>query len=369
MRVVMLVGRSTGGIGTHVADLAAQLRRLGDEVEVVTDALTAERFDLGRARLWWPSRKAGGRASLRGLLAIRRLTHGADVLHAHGHQAGLLAVVVLAGLDTRFVVSQHNVVLARRGLLGRLGGLVQRLVARRADLVTGASTDLVVDAERRGARAAALAPVPSPRVPDLLARHTLDGPARAAEATRLLTEAGVASSGPLVLTISRVAPQKDLPTLVEAAGRIGAPVTWVVIGDGEAQLLADVRRRAAALGAPVHFIGAVTDPVPWLQAAEVFVLPSVWEARALVIQEAMAAGTPVVASDVGGLHDLVHGVGPLLPVGDAAGFAAAIGAILSDSTERAALSHAGRERAAQWEDGEATARRWRGWYAALPSMT
>jgi glycosyltransferase involved in cell wall biosynthesis len=369
MRVVMLVGRSTGGIGTHVADLAAQLRRFGDEVEVVTDALTAERFDFGHPRLWWPSRQAGIGRSLRGLLALRRLAAGADVLHAHGHQAALVAAIALVGLRARLVVSQHNAILDARGIRGALGGLAQRLVARRADLVTGASTDLVVDAERRGARAAALAPVPSPRVPDLLTRRVLDAPARAAEATRLLREAGVPPSGPLVLTISRVAPQKDLHTLVEAAGRLDTPVTWVVIGDGDAGLLADVRARATALDAPVHFIGAVADPAPWLRAAEVFVLPSAWEARALVIQEAMAAGTPVVVSDVGGLHDLVHGVGPLVPVGDATGFAEAVGTILSDPTQRAALSAAGRGRATGWDDGESTARRWRRWYAALPSMT
>src|SRR5680860_1797340 len=68
---------------------------------------------------------------------------------------------------------------------------------------------------------------------------------------------------------------------------------------------ASLRAQAHALRVPVHFVGARSDAGQWLRAAEVFVLPSEWEARALVVQEAMAAGTPVVATDVGGLHDLV----------------------------------------------------------------
>ncbi|MGA8979321.1 MAG: glycosyltransferase, partial [Pedococcus sp.] len=172
-----------------------------------------------------------------------------------------------------------------------------------------------------------------------------------------------------VLTISRIAPQKSLDVLVEAAAQVTSPVQWVVVGDGETELLAELRRRAGALGAPVDFVGAVADPTPWLRAAEVFVLPSQWEARALVVQEAMAAGLPVVASDTGGLHDLVEGAGVLVEVGDAPGFAAAVDAILADDGRRQLLSRQGRERARAWDDGRATARRWREWYAALLRMT
>ena len=50
----MLLGRSTGGIGTHVAQLSADLRERGVDVMVVTHPLTAEHFDLGDVRLCWP---------------------------------------------------------------------------------------------------------------------------------------------------------------------------------------------------------------------------------------------------------------------------------------------------------------------------
>lgn len=375
MRVVMLVGRSTGGIGTHVVDLRNHLRALGDEVALVTDRLTAEQFGIADARLWWPAASAGASGSLRGMAALRRLARGADVVHAHGHQAGLVAALSLLGLPTRLVVSQHNAVLARRGLRGILGGrltdLVQRFVARRADLVTGASTDLVREAQRHGARAAALAQVPSPRVPELLAQPPPTDEERRTLARKLLQANGIrppTSAAGLVVTIARIAPQKDLDILNEAAGPdMGA--VWVVVGGGDGPLRDILVARARVLGAPVHYIGSQPDPTPWLRAADVFVLTSRWEARALVVQEAMAAGVPVVATDTGGLRDLVQGVGTLVPVGDPQAVAGAVERYLREPAARHTASAAGRERAASWDDGMAAARRWRQWYAERSSMT
>ncbi len=98
-------------------------------------------------------------------------------------------------------------------------------------------------------------------------------------------------------------------------------------------------------------------------------LPSLWEARALVVQEAMAAGVPVVATDTGGLRDLVAGVGTLVPVGDQTAVAAAVDRYLADPAARHTASVAGRKRATSWDDGKATASRWHEWYSALPGMT
>jgi glycosyltransferase involved in cell wall biosynthesis len=380
----MLLGRSTGGIGTHAGDLAEGLRGLGDDVCLVTDRLTADRFGVTQARLWWPGRASGLVGSLRHLWQLHRLARGADVLHAHGHQAGLLAAVVAGGTRTPVVVSQHNAVLATGRLRSRLSTTVQRFVARRAALVTGASSDLVDEARRHGARQPRLAPVPSPRVPGLLAQPPLDDDQRRALAADLLRDNGidVQPSTRLVLTIARIAPQKDLQTLVDAAAQVssrwgeepagraaGPGLVWVVVGDGDDDLLRRLRLRAEASGAPVHFVGSQAEPERWLRAAEVFALPSRWEARALVVQEAMAAGAPVVATDTGGLRDLVEGVGALVPVGDEAALAAAVVRYLADPGARHTGSMAGRERATSWDDGKATARRWHEWYAALPGMT
>ncbi|MGO4343425.1 glycosyltransferase family 4 protein [Pedococcus sp. 2YAF34] len=369
MRVAMVVGRSTGGIGLHVVDLTARLRELGDDVVVVTDDLTADRFALDDSRRWWPARGSGVRGIVADLRRMHALARGSDVVHAHGHQAGLFAVLAGLGTGTPVVVSQHNAVPGGAGPRAALSRIVQSVVARRAALVTGASSDLVDVARHHGATDARLAPVPSPRVPALLGTRPVAVAERRTRAATLLEAAGLPASGALVLTISRIAPQKSLDVLVEAAAQVDEPVQWVVVGDGDERLLTDLRERARHLAAPVHFVGAVSDPTAWLEAAEVFVLPSRWEARALVVQEAMAAGLPVVASDTGGLHDLVEGAGLLVDVGDTPGVAGAVDQVLADPELRGRLSQQGRDRAASWDDGLATARRWREWYSALPGMT
>ncbi len=361
MKVLMLLGRSTGGIGTHVAELSADLRDRGADVIVVTHPLTASRFDLEPVRLWWPGSRGWAR-SVRDVWLLRRLASTSDIVHAHGHQGALLATLCTRGLGRRpkMVVSQHNAVLPGSGRQG-LKRLAQRWVARHADLVTGASSDLVVAAGAFGASHFELAEVPSPRVPELLAQPPADGPNRARIRQALISSVGMdqaAAELPLVVTISRIAPQKNLSVLVEASSRLLSTCTWVVLGDGEPELLAQLQAQARAVGAPVHFVGLRMDVDQWLRAAEVFVLPSAWEARALVVQEAMAAGTPVVATDVGGLHDLVAGTGLLVVPGDPEGIAHATDRVLSDPGLRADLAARGRRVAATLPDGSDTASRW-----------
>lgn len=373
----MVVGRSTGGIGTHVAQLSADLRDRGTDVIVVTHPLTAQRFDLGPVRLWWPG-SAGWIRALHDFRRLRRLVLDSDVVHAHGHQGALLATLSMMSIAPtrdqsrpKLIVSQHNAVLEGSGQQG-LKRLAQRWVARRADLVTGASSDLVNEALLFGAGRAELAQVPSPRVPELLEQRPADVQMRVkirATLFSLVDLLEVDPALPLVVTISRIAPQKNLPVLVEAASRLLSPCTWVVLGDGDPDLLTTLRQQAHGLGAPVHFVGARSDADQWLRAAEVFVLPSQWEARALVVQEAMAAGTPVVATDVGGLHDLVAGAGLLVKPGDPDAIAEAIDRALSDPGLRADLAQRGREVATTLPDGYDTATWWLERYAETLLMT
>ena len=173
---------------------------------------------------------------------------------------------------------------------------------RRAALVTGASDDLVELARLLGARQAELATVASPAVPRLLAAPVTTPAERRAAREALGGAVGPAATGcdvPLVLTVARIAPQKDLPTLVAAAGSLHSPARWVVVGGGDERLRASLESELS--GIPLDLVGAQPDVEAWLQAADVFVLTSRWEARALVVQEAMAAGLPVVATRTGGL--------------------------------------------------------------------
>jgi len=383
----MLLGRSTGGIGTHVAELTANLRERGTDVIVVTHPMTAGRFDFGPVRLWWPG-AAGWVHGLRDFRRLQRLASTSDIVHAHGHQAALLAAVATRWarrrqVQPKLVVTQHNAVLQGSGRRG-LKRLAQRWVARRADLVTGVSRDLVEESLGLGARRAELCEVPAPRVPGLLAQGPADAHTRARIRATLLASLGMDHEGqpdlpeqldpqdlelPLVVTISRIAPQKNLPVLVEAASRLRHACTWVVLGDGDPELLARLQSQVRDLGAPVHFAGARSDVDLWLRAAEVFVLPSQWEGQPLVVREAMAAGTPVVATDVGGLHDMVSGTGLLVIPGDPEAIAKATDSVLGDPLLRAELAARGREVATALPDGRDTASRWLTRYAETLRMT
>ncbi|MCA1781140.1 MAG: glycosyltransferase family 4 protein [Dermatophilaceae bacterium] len=375
MRVVMLLAKSTGGIGTHVDDLTSELRGLGHEVLIATDALTASTFGWEQARLLWPEGASRVRHSV---AALRGLARGADVVHAHGHQAGVLASLALRALGRRdrpaLVVSLHNAVLGgpRRQTLGAISAAP---FTRTAQLVTGASSDLAERAGTWGAPWTELAPVPSPRVPGLLGRPVLPRAERQALAHSLLEEAGVPNgrAADIVLTIARIAPQKDLGTFVAASAQDRAEAAdhrvWIVVGGGDPDLAERLRAEAQHRAAPVHLVGAQGDPAPWLQAASVFVLTSHWEARALVVQEAMAAGTPVVARDTGGLRDLVAGVGTLVAGSDPRDWATAVAAAVDDEAAWHTASAAGRRRAASWDDSSQTATRWVAWYAQARAMT
>ena len=375
MKVIMLLGRSTGGIGTHVAALSTELRDRGVDVIVVTDPLTASRFDFGAVRLWWPG-SAGLVRAAGNIWLLRRLASTSDIVHAHGHQSALLATLSTLGIiglghRPKIIVTQHNAVLEGAGPQ-RLKRLAQRWVAHQADLVTGVSRDLVEEALGFGAARAELAAVPSPKVPDLLAQQLADGPTRARTRSGLLASLALEQQNlalPLVVTISRIAAQKNLPVLVGAASRVRNPCNWVVLGDGDPQMLAQLQVQVRASGAPVHFAGARSDADQWLRAAEVFVLPSQWEGQPLVVQEAMAAGTPVVATDVGGLHDMVLGTGLLVPPGDPQEIAKAIDRVLGDAGLRGDLAARGRKAAAALPDGSDTAAQWLAWYSETLLMT
>ena len=345
-RILQVVGYAAGGIGVHVADLSSGLRASGEQVLVVAPTDTAQRFELGSvdSKAWPQARRP--RQAIAAMRRLRRLIRTSTVVHAHGHQAGMIALLAAIGTRTPVIVSWHNAILAQRGV----GALAQRWQVRTAALVTGASQDLVDQARELGARIAELAPVAAPAAGSWMGSKE---DARAQVTQILGLESAETADGAdelWMLTVSRIAPQKDLGMLVEAAREVAAtpthhPVRWIVVGDGDDDLRHNLLESIGAL--PVHLVGARSDVPLWMAASDVLVVPSRWEARALVVQEALAAGLPVVATDVGGLPELVTGAGALVPVGDSLALAAAVEHLVGDDARRAELGEAARARFAE----------------------
>jgi glycosyltransferase involved in cell wall biosynthesis len=331
MRIAQVLTASTGGIGRHVASLLPRLVERGHQVRVYCPELTAaaQGFgDLGVPVL-----------PLRRLAGARR----ADVVHAHGYKAGALAAAVLPLARPPLVVTWHNAILGvgRSAVAGRL---LQGAVARAADLTLGASSDLVAEAVARGARHARLGAVAAPVLPP---------PQRDRSSVR--AGLGLAETDLAVLTVSRLAPQKNLRMVLDVAAAVSSRpgLRFYVVGEGPER--PGLQHRIDTEGLPVTLLGRRDDISDLLAAADLALLTSYWEARALVAQEALLAGLPLVSTRVGGIAELVGDAAVLVPTGDAAAAAAAVVRLADRRAERDRLRLAGPAQAATWPDEDAVA--------------
>ncbi len=122
----------------------------------------------------------------------------------------------------------------------------------------------------------------------------------------------------LLVTVARLAEQKGLPTLLDAVAQLtDLPIRAVVAGDGplRAGLESDIAGRAL----PVHLLGRRDDIADLLAAADVVVVPSLWEGQPLIVQEALAAGAAIVATDAGGTGEVAGDAAVLVPAQDPRG--------------------------------------------------
>jgi len=342
LSVVFVVGLASGGTASHVSALADGCRAAGLAVSVLGPAATLARMPAGTDMLAvpigdvpHPTRDAAAFGRLRSWLARRQ----ADVVHAHGVRAGALAALAVASLRPRarpaLAVTVHNA--PPDGRSARfVYTLLERICARRADVVLCASADLLARMRSLGAGATQF-DVPAPQRPAPADAHV----------AAVRSELGPVGR-PVVLAVARLAPQKGLDVLIDAAAqwrdRDPQPRT-VIAGDG--RLSGDLHVRARQAGADVLFLGARDDVPALLAAADVVVVPSRWEARALVVQEAMRSGRPIVATKVGGTAELTGTDGALLvPAGDAAALAGAVAAVLDDGSLAARLGAAAQAKSA-----------------------
>jgi glycosyltransferase involved in cell wall biosynthesis len=348
-RVAEVLATSTGGVGTHVRAVLPALGAAGADVRVCGPAATERLFGFTAAGAGFaPVEISAGLspgADARAVAALRRAAAGADLVHAHGLRAGLVAAAARRR-DRPLVLTLHNALPERGGALRRVLRRVERATVRAADVVLAASGDLAENAWRQGARDVRVAPVSAPPLP---------APARPAAEVR--AELEVADGRPLVVAVGRLHPQKGYDVLLDAAVRWAAgprPPLVAVAGDGP--LHDALAARIAAERLPVVLLGRRGDVADLLAAADLAVLPSRWEARSLTAQEALRAGTPLVATRTGGLPELLGDGAALVPVGDAAALAEAVSGLLADPARAGALAAAGTRQAATWPDEAATAR-------------
>ena len=385
-----LGGKETGGMNVYVRELARELSRIGADVDVFTRSQNAgiprvvRLADRARV-IHLPAGPQAPMARERvhahldefveGLEAWR-IANGLeyDLLHGNYWLSGVVGLALRARWGAPLVQMFHTLgalkngagIAAEREPALRLAE-ERRIVAAADRLVAANAIERNELVTAYGADSSRVAVIPCGVDTDVFT----PGDAMAARAALGLPP------GPLLLYVGRIAPIKGLETLLDAVGCLrgaGMPARLAVVGgetdeptDGHE---ADVRRRASALGLgdAVTFVGAQPQQRlrDWYVAADVTVLPSYYESFGMVALEAMACGSPVVASRVGGLQTTVRdGVtGLFVAEGDPCALAATITRVLGDDALRWRLGREGQRWAAQhrWPCvGEAICRE----YAAL----
>jgi glycosyltransferase involved in cell wall biosynthesis len=237
----------------------------------------------------------------------------------------------LAAVPTRIVLSEHNHFSSgkpRKDWRRRHLGRAMRHAYLEADAIVAVSDGVASDlAETIGIPRAAVTTLYNPTLP----------PDFATRLAAPIAHPGLFDGPPVVLTIGRLAYQKDHATLLRAFARLRErrPVRLAIGGKSSPKQVARVHELAEQLGirADVEVLGFLPNPGPYMARAAVFVLSSRFEGFPGVLLEALAAGTPVVSTDCpsGPREILDDGVyGPLVEVGDDAGLAEAIARTLDD---------------------------------------
>lgn len=336
----MLLTRSdaVGGASVHVRDLCTGLRDRGINAIVllggrgpVADLLTAAGVRVvdvpGLGRELHPV------ADVRALVHLVRILRAVrpDLVAAHTAKAGALARLAAAPLGLPVTYTPHGWAFDE----GVPPDEARRY--RRLERILARMPGTVIDVSRYERDLALRNGVGRPSQHLVIHNGIPDVPAR------LHAEPGRAP--PRIVMVARFEPQKDHPTLLRALACL-TDVRWEVNLVGAGPRLPEMRRLAADLGLDgrIRFLGATDDVPAVLADGQVFVLSTNWESFPLSVLEAMRAGLPVVASDVGGIAEAVSpGVtGWLVPRGDHRALAARLRGLLTDAPLRRRVGQAGR---------------------------
>ncbi|MER5944233.1 glycosyltransferase family 4 protein [Streptomyces sp. NPDC001928] len=346
LRTVQVLGGGNAGSSAHVRSLASGLVARGVRVTVAAPVEADRAYDFtgaGAEHVHVP--RSSDPASV---AALRAACADADLVHAHGLHASFRAVLALSGRRTPLVVTWHDRAHAE-GARAHLLRLLERRVVKAASVVLGTTSALVDRARRTGARDARLAAVAMPG-----RRHPVeqDDPDR----LRPKVRAELGSTGrPLLIAVGTLERHRGYDVLLNAsrAWRRLDPAPLVVIA-GEGAMRAALQRRIEDEELPVRLIGRRDDVTELLAAADIALLSSSWESRSVLAQEALHARVPLIATDVGGMSELVGDAAELVPYGDPDALAQAVVRLLGDPERQDVLRERGVRQAATWPSEDET---------------
>jgi glycosyltransferase involved in cell wall biosynthesis len=343
-RILQLYQPTGGGVGRHVRDLAECLSERGHEVVLCGPSAPEGMSELPPRVRHLPLDLARAVSPAADLTAIKRLAGilrrlKPDLLHAHSSKAGAIGRMArLSRPGTPLVYTPHGYAFA-----GWFSSSRERLAYREIERALAPLASRVVCVCEAEARlSASLGFKSRTRVV-----HNGIDVGEPGPADPRMVELGRA--GPVICVLTQLRPGKGIETLIDATPALLAHhrnLQVAIWGDGPERGSLLARAREAGVADAIHFLGLSAEPLAALRGADVFVHPSLAEAFPYAILEAMAAGTAIVASDVGGVGEaLVDGEsGLLVPAGSVPPLGQALIGLLDDPTRRAAMGSSARVR-------------------------
>ncbi len=360
MRVLVVSGiwpPDVGGPATHAPEVAEFLHRRGHDLEVLTTALEPP-----AARAYpvhWISRRLP--PPLRyawGAVLAARAARRADVVYSTG-MIGRTRVGSLLGRAPRVIKLTGDPAYERAVRYGLTAAPLDEFQRAR-----GARVAVLKTVRNAALSGAALYVCPSESLRRIASRwHLVDAerirvlpnpvaPIDTGGREELRRRHGFA--GPTLVAAGRLVPQKALEIAIEAAARC-KDVQLVLAGSGPEQERLELLARRLGLEGRVRFLGSQPRATVFelLAAADAVILTSSWENFPHAVVEGMAAGTPVIATDVGGVGEIVEdGVnGLLVPPREPAALAAAIRRLFDDGPLRDRLRATAPESVAAYAPG------------------
>jgi glycosyltransferase involved in cell wall biosynthesis len=301
-------------------------------------------FHVIRPVTWGPGKTRTITFVLGALRHLWLLRHQIAIIHAHM----LFGPAFAAALAGRFLGKRVIVKLGSSGPTGEIqvslrtvrGRLRLALLRRWADVIVALDDDMKAEALAAGF------------LPERICRMVngieVSSFARAVSLENAKVKLGFQDKV-LVLFVGRLVPQKSLPTLLRAlhqAAQICPNLHLVLVGSGSEQASLESLVDELKIHELITFAGNQSDVKPYLNASDIFVLPSESEGMSNALMEGMAAGLPCVATPVGASPDMLDQgkYGMLVPAGDVNAWADAIVRLARDPVRRKELGNAAHQR-------------------------
>ena len=341
-----------GGAGVHVAYLARELASL---VDLTVHCQGADRPGAVAHRPW--DHLAGANQALGVVstdLSMAAAAGSADLVHSHTWYANLAGHLAALLYGVPHVATVHSLEPLRPWKAEQLGGGYEVSSWCERTSLESAAAIIAVSNGMRSDVLNTYPAIPAGRV--RVIRNGIDTAEYAPDPrTDVLERYGVDPARPSVIFVGRITRQKGVPVLLHAAAGLD-PAAQLVLCAGQPdtpELAAEVEGLVAVLRAARSGVIWIPEMLPrhaviqLLSHATVFACPSLYEPLGIVNLEAMACGTAVVGSAVGGIPEVVSDgeTGLLVPPDDPAALAVALNTLVGDAERAAAMGRLGRERA------------------------